>query len=254
MEDYTSPRVTALSLVAQLCRKRKAASLPPCLEFCRDRFAAFEAGSESPSALDGALFLFGSLGAHFADAKAPPRPRASPALAPRLGAPRPFMALFVSVHGAGASVLSIHGAVRVRSRRRRVRLGRRRRRARPPRSSRKCSCSASRRSSAPSRHTSAGARAGSSATLRTSSRRWVDFRPPSVLGRSHYQRPLTPVLYAPAGPRVPRGRDQGDPGAFRGRGPPRALHGGRRAPQARLRGRRARRIPRGPTRRPPAAD
>ena len=105
MEDYTSPRVTALSLVAQLCRKRKAASLPPCLEFCRDRFAAFEAGSESPSALDGALFLFGSLGAHFADAKAPPRPRASPALAPRLGAPRPFMALFVSVHGAGASVL-----------------------------------------------------------------------------------------------------------------------------------------------------
>ena len=124
--------MTALSLVAQLCRKRKAASLPPCLEFCRDRFAAFEAGSESPSALDGALFLFGSLGAHFADAKAPPRPRASPALAPRLGAPRPFMALFVSVHGAGASVLSIHGAVRVRSRRRRVRLGRRRRRARPP--------------------------------------------------------------------------------------------------------------------------
>ncbi|KAJ1487946.1 armadillo-type protein, partial [Baffinella frigidus] len=70
MEDYSSPRVSALSLVSQLCRKRPKACLEACLEFCNQRFAAYEAGTTDAAGKDGAMYLLGSLGVHFADCKA----------------------------------------------------------------------------------------------------------------------------------------------------------------------------------------
>ncbi len=71
MEDCTSPRVAASSLMVDLCRKRTKTCLKPMVEFVQSVFRDFAAGAADAGRKDGAMYCFGAIAAQLQEEAVP---------------------------------------------------------------------------------------------------------------------------------------------------------------------------------------
>jgi len=71
MEDCTSPRVAASSLMVDLCRKRTKTCLNPMVEFVHTVFREYAAGTADAGRKDGAMYCFGAIAAQLQEEAIP---------------------------------------------------------------------------------------------------------------------------------------------------------------------------------------